>query len=188
MWYKVPDIPLEVTKGGLVRYQHNRRELRHHKNTTKRIYVMPSFGGKKKPYLVHRLLALTFIKREHPSQIYVDHKNRDHLDNRLTNLRWVTPKQNSHNTGRHTDRELPKGVYKYPKKYVVRVSGKHIGCYNTIPEARYAYLYVVTKTRPDYCPKECHAELKELDKTLSPSTKKRICSRRCLMRYLQATV
>jgi hypothetical protein len=48
----------------------------------------------KKEFLVHRLVAIAFIK---PHKLYyqVNHKNKKRLDNRVSNLEWVTAKQNN---------------------------------------------------------------------------------------------
>lgn len=46
---------------------------------------------------LHRLLALAFIPNDDPAKCLVDHKNRDRLDNRLENLRWVNHSENSQN-------------------------------------------------------------------------------------------
>lgn len=49
-----------------------------------------------KSYFIHRLIATAFI--ENPGNLpIVDHKNRNRQDNRVENLRWVTPKENNYN-------------------------------------------------------------------------------------------
>lgn len=46
---------------------------------------------------VHRVIAITFLgypEGYKPHRWVVDHKNNDHLDNRLCNLEWVTQSEN----------------------------------------------------------------------------------------------
>ena len=52
---------------------------------------------------VHRLLARVFIPN-HRNEILIDHINRNRLDNRLCNLRWVSPSENRQNTTPRTDK------------------------------------------------------------------------------------
>lgn len=55
-------------------------------------------GGKLKRFIrMHRLI------KDAPKNLEVDHRNGDGLDNRRSNLRLATHKQNSHNKTKHKD-------------------------------------------------------------------------------------
>jgi hypothetical protein len=94
---------------------------------------------------MHRLLMKT------PRHLYTDHKNRNKLDNRKTNLRNVTPSQNSRNRAR------PKFGYKAGKPLTSQFRGVskkgdkwraticmnkkriHLGCFDTEQKASHIY-------------------------------------------------
>ena len=56
----------------------------------------------KKDYLKHILVANQFIENDDPThKTFVDHKNNIRFDNRICNLRWVTPSENNRNVTSH---------------------------------------------------------------------------------------
>lgn len=65
-----------------------------------------SAKGKKRTYLMHRLIAETFLGRP-ANATEVNHKDGDKHNNRLENLEWVTQQEN----GYHADEFLGKPLY-----------------------------------------------------------------------------
>lgn len=70
------------------------RVMKLHVNRTGYYYVLLTDGNKKaKNIKVHRLVAMNFI--DNPlSKPFVNHIDGDKLNNTITNLEWVTPKEN----------------------------------------------------------------------------------------------
>lgn len=56
-------------------------------------YVTLSVHGERTNMLVHRAVALAFIKKPN-TECEVNHKNGDKTDNRASNLEWVSHKRN----------------------------------------------------------------------------------------------
>ena len=95
-----------------------------------------SENNKTSLFSVHRLVMLSFVG---PSELIVDHIDRNPKNNKLENLRYISTQQNSFNRG-------AKG-YSYRKninKWVgcLRVNGEtiYLGVFDTELEAKNAYL------------------------------------------------
>lgn len=81
-----------------------------------------------------------------PHGMYIDHINRDRSDNRKSNLRFATIKENNRNVGLQSNNTSgAKGVHYTHRlnKYIayITVDGKriHLGCYNSKYEAAKDY-------------------------------------------------
>ena len=76
------------------------------------------------------------------SNVHIDHKNRDRLDNRKNNLRLCTQKENTWNRSkRHNSASKYKGVFfnKLSKKWTVMICGKYVGTFSNEEDAAKVY-------------------------------------------------
>jgi len=65
-------------------------------------YFQTHRGGKRINKMFHQLVAAAFIG-ERPAGLVVDHIDRTPLNNKATNLRYITQQQNTMNTDRYRD-------------------------------------------------------------------------------------
>ncbi len=76
--------------------------------------------NKKKVFLLHRLIAIAFIPN--PDNLpYIDHINRVKTDNRIENLRWVTPSENNLNQHDRVNATGHKHISRCRPGYLVRI-------------------------------------------------------------------
>lgn len=91
----IPGFPnYSITEDGNVWSHNYNRWIKGHKNWAGYIRITLSKNGKAKPYSAHRLVALTYIENKENKE-YINHKNGVKHDNRVSNLEWVSPKENT---------------------------------------------------------------------------------------------
>jgi hypothetical protein len=83
---------------------HPPRFLKHNVNQQNGyMYVNLYYAPKKaRPVYIHRLLGTHFIDNPENKR-YIDHKDRNRQNNKLSNLRWATASENTKNTGLRKD-------------------------------------------------------------------------------------
>lgn len=82
-----------VTKDGKVWSLRRNRYLRTFVNNTGYELVRLSVGGKTQAFLVHRIVALAYIPVIEGKD-FVNHKDRNKLNNSVGNLEWVSRQEN----------------------------------------------------------------------------------------------
>lgn len=97
-WAPVPGFEsvYEVGECGNVRSLHGRKAIVLRPGKMKNGYLLVSLsaGGKSKSFLVHRLVALCFIKNDHNLPC-VNHIDGDKENNNAANLEWCSHAQNN---------------------------------------------------------------------------------------------
>lgn len=93
IWIDHPFLNVECSDMGRIRFRKSRISCGG-KNGVKAIYLRVHIG--RKWYLVHRLIAETFIENPE-NKPTVDHIDRNPENNRFDNLRWATRKEQANN-------------------------------------------------------------------------------------------
>jgi len=113
---------------------HPPRFLKHNINTQTGYYYVNLYKDKKaKPHYIHRLLGLHYIDNPENKK-YIDHIDRNKLNNKLCNLRWVTASENNYNKDEYkvSNKTGYKGIYYSKKENRYRYKNKR---YKTLEEA-----------------------------------------------------
>ena len=85
-----------IFEDGKVINTNNGKEIKHCINSKGYCIISLYKDGKQKNFLVHRLIALSYLPNPDNKQ-FIDHINRDKKDNRIENLRWATIQENNRN-------------------------------------------------------------------------------------------
>lgn len=104
-------------------------------------------------YRAHRVIWV-MVTGKWPK--YIDHKNLNGLDNRLSNLREATFSENRWNTNRPYVRELPRGVYRnyrgarFGARIAINGEEIYLGSFDTPEEAHAAWCEVAREKRGEF--------------------------------------
>lgn len=115
----------ELTNGRVKIRKRKEKILKPHPNGEGYPCVVLSKNSNQKTHRVHRLVAQAFIPNI-DNKPCVDHINRNKLDNRVENLRWVTNQENMNNplTLLHL-KDVNKENNKHRQRMVVQLSKKN---------------------------------------------------------------
>lgn len=83
-----------ITEEGKVFSHRNNRYIKTYKSNYE--YVRLYKNNKTYHYSIHRLLAMTYKPIENMDNLVVDHIDKNCFNNELSNLRWLTQKENIH--------------------------------------------------------------------------------------------
>lgn len=121
------------------------------RNPKQYVRIDLSRENRKTTHELHRLLAFAFIPN--PSGLReIDHIDRNHRNNSLENLRWVTRQENMLNRRFKSSASGMTGIYKASgDRYYVRIvryKQKYRGTFDTLEEARAFVERISAQTPP----------------------------------------
>lgn len=96
IWKTITDLPNhEISNKGRLRNKHTGRVLKTHVGTGGYENITITYNSEQHFKTIHRLVALAFIPNP-DNKLEVNHIDENKLNNTVTNLEWVTRKENIH--------------------------------------------------------------------------------------------
>ena len=129
VWKKVPEFSdYSVSNLGHVRRDTPSRSrprgghhLKPRAGTKGHMYVNLRKNNRAYSQYVHRIVLFTFVGKPPAGKPCAGHRNGDPSDNRLTNIRWVSHKENSQDSIKHGTSGRPGGTRHFHAKLTVPI-------------------------------------------------------------------
>jgi hypothetical protein len=144
-WIKIDDYDYSINELGEIKIDKSGKIMKNHLNNRGYYSVSLSKNGKKKNFLLHRLLAKYFLEN-YSEDLYVDHIDKNRQNNNLENLRMVNNQQNTSNqTKQKNCSSIYKGVHffkrvnKWQSYIMIYYKRIHLGYFDTELEAAQTY-------------------------------------------------
>lgn len=136
--------------------------LKQSKSGYEYLAIWMSINGKRKKFLVHRLIAAAFMTIDNPEKFEINHKNEIKTDNRIVNLEWCDRKYNA-NYGTRGKRQSK------------AMKGKMVGYKH--PNIKFVHCITLDKTLPGAT--EAEREIKKLGGNTHQQSISSCCKGKC---------
>lgn len=127
----------EVSDTGLVRRIETKRVLKGCVTSGYRSVKFTFPDGKQQRFYVHRLVAEHFLAEFWQEGLVVNHKDGDKLNNDVSNLEWVSQKENILHYYQNLQKEKKERKNNGKKVPVIQydLNGNELACYESVSEA-----------------------------------------------------
>lgn len=127
MWKQIKDYDYEVSLNGEVRRISNKQVKKPYLIHNGYWAVQLNINGKRKGYLIHRLIAENFLPNP-DNKPFVNHIDSDRTNNSLNNLEWCTHQENvihSYKQGFSSNLGSKNGFSKLNEELVKEIRKRH---------------------------------------------------------------